>query len=288
MTRASVESSNSLIITLTAAALTFAAGNQAQAITLGNTGASGPFVAGLGNEAGSFSFNNNGDFLAVAVAAVADNGNLTSDTISPTVTYNGVPLTSAASRQRGGREWVGLFYLANPAIGSNSLAVNFGDDVLTEPGNGAWEIGAVSLSGVDETDPIAATLSTESNANPLSLPGLPGAITPGDFLLLASGNDSSTGTPTYTVPTDSQTILFDNDNPSNTTGGRSYDSIFATLAAGDIDSDAVSLGGEEHRSGAHAAVVFNSLPEPEPPVVPEPATLVLTGLAGVALMRRRR
>ncbi|MEX0652758.1 MAG: hypothetical protein WD534_01760 [Phycisphaeraceae bacterium] len=178
-----------------------------------------------------------------------------------------------------------MYYLADPATDSNTLSVDFGADILPTAGNGAWEIGAVSLSGVDEADPIAGVLSTSSNNDPLIMEsGTPGAITAGDFLLLSAGNDGSTGTPTYTVPTGSQTILYDNNSPTGTSGGRSYDAIHATLAAGDLsgdNGDEVVLGAETRtRNGAHTGVVFNA--------IPEPASLSLLASGGLLLLPRRR
>lgn len=106
------------------------------AITIGNNSDGG--TQGVT----SYAHNNNGDFLLV----------ICQSTNAPTgVTYNGVAMTQIGTNQTHttyGRT-INMWGLVNPASGSNTLATSGGTAA-------AMDIGAVSLSGVNQTSVAAA------------------------------------------------------------------------------------------------------------------------------------
>ena len=101
------------------------------------------------------------DRLLVVPCASLNNGSL--DAVTG-VTYNGVSLTRLGSPlQVGAFNWIiYLYYLANPASGTNSVVVT--RNTTTGEGYGA----AISYTGVDQASPIGAS----TNAS-----GVPGPIT---------------------------------------------------------------------------------------------------------------
>jgi hypothetical protein len=92
--------------------------------------------------------NTAGDFMVVSVWA-GFNGSIPS---SLSVTYNGVSMTSLYS-ETASQQRYGIFYLANPATGSNTLTTTH-----VGGGSNVYHFGSVaSYSGVDQTTPIDAS-----------------------------------------------------------------------------------------------------------------------------------
>jgi len=95
-------------------------------------------------------------FLVVSVVSL--NGN--SPTPTPTATYNGVSMTAVAVNiiaYTGTNNWRHhVFYLANPASGSNNVVVT------ATTGVAQWRVVAASYTGVDQTSPVI-TSNTAGN-----------------------------------------------------------------------------------------------------------------------------
>jgi hypothetical protein len=67
------------------------------------------------------------------------------------ITYDGVAMTQVvAPVNTGGGEQIGMWYLTNPASGSNTLSVTFS-------GTTAYEVSFFSMYGVDQSSPLGAT-----------------------------------------------------------------------------------------------------------------------------------
>jgi len=75
------------------------------------------------------------------------------------ITYAGVPLTNAAISVSAQGMRAEIWYLTNPTAGANSIVVNF-NKTLSADGAVA---GAVSFSGVDQTNPIPTTATSYGN-----------------------------------------------------------------------------------------------------------------------------
>src|SRR3954468_16022523 len=92
---------------------------------------------GGANSSKTFSHSCAGSDRCLIVTALGDQ---TNDLITG-VTYNGVAMTLAAKRPPTGDRWLYLFYLLNPASGSNSV-------VVTASGTTYILTGAASYTGV--------------------------------------------------------------------------------------------------------------------------------------------
>ena len=114
--------------------------------TVGRASASFSHDSGAGSDRGLF-----------VCVKIRDNANAGASA----VTYNSVGLAKALDQdnQFSGGNWANLewWYLANPASGSNTLAVTY-DNTLT-----ADEITAITLNGVDQADPIGASGGATGN-----------------------------------------------------------------------------------------------------------------------------
>lgn len=257
----------------------------AAAISVSNSLASGEILAASGNDSSSIQYSNNSNFLAVTIAIAADgsSGKTVSVSSQPSVTYNGAAMTHAASFNRP-QNYSAIYYLANPAQGTNTLAVDFGANVLAA-GAGAWEFGAVSLVGVDILNPVAhATApSIPSGTTSLTLTSpTPGAISAGDFLLIATTGDNAIPNPNWTTATGSQGSFYFNGAPTGA-GNREYGAQYGTVAAGDLsgtNADEIELSTTQARTGSRTFVVFN--------VIPEPGSLMLLAAGAAMLLGRKR
>jgi len=274
-------------------ALLAATSLSAAAISVDNSHTSGEIDEAVGSTPDSFSttYNNTTDFLVVMTTASADNGKGTwqaSD--SPTVTYAGAPMTEAVFETGNDFGGVMLHYLKNPAIGSNSLVVDF-DTALSSDDTARFQVGALSLLNVDLLDPVAEIEvwpqndAGDSSIDHTMTSTVPGAISAGDFLgLVAYGNNRLTErAPIWQTPDESMSQLF-----LTNANGHPEDSVaeYGTLTVDDLsgaNNDELFLDNAEKRTGFAGGVVFNSAS-----VIPEPtsACLLLTG--GLAMLRRRR
>lgn len=102
-------------------------------------------------------FNNvGGNFLVVGVANTADADNVTG------ITYNGVAMTRAIAKVGGGNgEGTFLYYLANPATGSNNVVISFS-------GTCTADFGIASYSGVATSSILDGTVGVFGSGNPVT------------------------------------------------------------------------------------------------------------------------
>lgn len=99
-------------------------------------------------------FNNvAGDFLIVGFNNTSGSGDVVSS-----VTYNGVALTEVATHVVPNNNFSSVWYLANPATGSNTLAISYS-------GSSDCRGAVQSYTGVDLTSPIDASASGTSSWN---------------------------------------------------------------------------------------------------------------------------
>ncbi len=250
------------------------------AIIVGNTGTSGNLDSvDAGNESGSFSFDNNGEFLVVTMAGASnDNSVPTVNAANISVTFNSVALTLAGFQQRSNDQIAGVWYLTNPAVGEFTLSLNFNQNAFTgDATTGDWQFGAISLSNVNESDPIAGLLTTNSGtADQTITPQTPGEINSGDFLAVGIGTTGNHTANHYQTVSTLQTDFYSEDPASP------YSSIYQVLTAADIDGLGSVLldevGNTIGTSQATVGVVFN--------VVPEPTSVVLLSMGFAMLIYR--
>jgi hypothetical protein len=169
-------------------------------------------VAGSGNPSPlTWSFNNAaGNLLLVLAIATTAPGTASLGA----VTYNGVAMTLAVSVSwDSGASVAGLYYLVNPATGSNTVSVSAS---WTSPNNPAILAGAISFSGANTSGPIGSTSSNSLSSGSGSTTPTAGSITAasGNYVLGGGGSGTSG---TYT-PNSGQTETFSLSG-SNATAG---------------------------------------------------------------------
>ena len=256
--------------------------NAGAKVIVNNTQSSGEILAAAGNDSATMSYNNNGDFLA-AVVTVSGNDGVTRPVPTPTVSFGPDNLIQQASGQRRAHGWSSIFYLADPTAGAQTFSVDFGASAVSED-NGAWEFGVLSLSNVDETDPIASSDGWDRNQTHTFTSSVPGGIDTLDLLLVGSAAEYEHPDPHWHVPTDSQTSFYYNGSPTGA-NRHEYNAMYANLADGDLsgtsNDELLISQAPESRLGGYSGVVFNG-------IIPEPATLTLLGVGGLLLGNRRR
>ncbi len=272
---------------ISACLLSFIMGSSAQAslITLGNSAHSGVIAGVDGTDQHTMSFNNNANFLAVAVNAGAVS--LSGTVAAPAVTFGGDSLTLLRMEQRTQNGWTGIYYLANPQQGAFDLEVNFGANIIPV-GTGGFIFGALSLQNVDLANPIAGQAGgniNDGSAGYTITNATPGAITAGDYLLSVVTADNIVTHPHLWIsPTTNATQFYAERLTADTT--RRADTIYWSLTSADITgagNDEVTLVvNGSNRTKVVSGVVFNA--------IPEPGTMTLLALAGMvtALLRRSR
>lgn len=129
--------------------------------------------------ASSFAHNNDKDFLVLLV------GSIDNELATPSIdsaTYNGVAMTRVAHANADRRASC-LFYLSNPASGSNTVAITFSSGT---DGSGCT---ALSLTGVNENDIQEAVDSNTGSGTSLSraITGARGGIILPIIAILVSG-----------------------------------------------------------------------------------------------------
>src|SRR5690606_2631421 len=86
-------------------------------ISVANPASSGEIPGTSGSA--SFTYDQQGEFLAVVVTVASGvNGNVTGS-----VTFGGTALTLAQGFQDGGNGWSAIYYLTDPAVTADTLAV---------------------------------------------------------------------------------------------------------------------------------------------------------------------
>ena len=103
-----------------------------------------------GSGGGTATFTHTSNNVGVILVAVMLNSVAESVTV---VGYNANPLTELYSNKVGGAAYLWVGYLVYPAAGTFNVAVNFTGSVT------AFRVGAITFSGVDETDPIGGSAS---------------------------------------------------------------------------------------------------------------------------------
>jgi len=168
---------------------------------------------------GSITFDmSGGDFLAVAITAGGTLGDLdaTLDYASNTGFVQSVDGDDKDN-------WSAIYYLTDPASGSNTLQVTLTtDDAGGDPLNNTasdFQFAAYSLSNVDPVTPVAHAEETLGNkmTSWTLLSSSPGIISNGDVLVMANiaRNSLATPAPDWHVPNDTQTLVYRNATAGN-------------------------------------------------------------------------
>jgi len=105
----------------------------------------------------SASYNNAGGIDTVMLVKISGVTNTTGGTVGASITYNGVALTEIIAADSSTRPWAGLYFLINPATGSNTLAVT------TNTSNRACLVRVEVYTGADQIDPIGDSASGIGN-----------------------------------------------------------------------------------------------------------------------------
>jgi hypothetical protein len=178
-------------------------------------------------------------FLAVAILC----GNASSKTF--TVTYNSVSCTQAVTNFNDARQAV-IFYLENPASGSNTVSVSWDSGTLE------LQVVAISYTGVKQT----SSLDTTTTGTALS-----DNITTGVNNALIIDANAFRDATTITGVGASQTSRLQNSDPSPT--GSPYGGISDKIAttAGSYSMSWTTSGGEGNRSHSLASFIPASTQE---------------------------
>lgn len=155
-------------------------------------------------EVGTSNAGNTGDPTSTTVSFSHDSGSTGSNrllicgvcrrnlTDTTSVTYNAVGLTKLAQNEGGdggGSNGAEIWYLANPATGSNT--------VLGTGANTRWAIGCITLQGVNLSSPFGTPVTQGFNASSAAI-NVGSATGELVFSVMTKGN--STDTPTADAP----------------------------------------------------------------------------------------
>jgi len=266
-------------------------------VVIGNTGGTAGSISyenqDTSDTATSFSFNNNGDFIALAITVGSGTNDLRGVTgADATVTFGSQSFTLVTEQQRSNDEWSGVYYLANAAAGVNTVTFDFNDDIFAPTGTlqptdpvGAIQIGVLSLTGIDTEDPIAG-LEQNDVLDDMTIPSqTPNEIQVGD-LLFTSTVSRTDNADHFETASGNQLDLISNPSPNDTPNGdgsqSSFQSIYQILGEDDLTGDSVILTEiGEGGIAANIGVVFNQVPEPTS------AAFLVAGTALLAFRRRR-
>lgn len=212
-----------------------------------------------------------GNTLAVLIAQEGGDQVSSGVAVLPTVTFNGVAVTSSVSDNEGNQR-ASIFYVINPTSTSGDVVVKFSNTT----NNALHAVTAVSLSNVASLG--SSGVFGEPDAN---LPYNVNYTGTADGFVLAAMADNtfSGGTALSITGGNVDTYLQRIAGTSSASAGRA-------LAYGDIATDGPftttftkGTGTSGRNAGALAA--FQA-------VVPEPASLALVGLGTLAMFGRRR
>ena len=245
-----------LPISLTAVLLT-AFGSANAAITLVNSVGSEFSIGADGTFTFQYNVTNPNSVLAIGIG-------IDNNTPLAGVTFGGKAADGIFSN--GTRS--NIAYVTNPSVGG---PIDITIDIGTNPFAEAYVL--VELTGVDLANPINASNSSYSGSRPRSLNTTVDGAFIFDFVYENGKNPTWTGTTAGSVLTN---VIF-NQNIGAGGGGSFAGATGTTTTAGTYNVGWQTNGAI---SGNEIAVAFNP--------IPEPSTALLSGLAGLALLRRRR
>lgn len=248
-------------LTLSAAALLAVPNVDAAIATVNPQGSAVISSGGSGSQ--TLSYDATGAEKLIVTVTAEENGS--GPLATPTVTFDGVELTAAVTQIDSsiGQQFAGVFYLDLPNQAVGDIVVDWG----AEATNGAG-FGVVGLTGAEAGGPVSTGTST-TDGGPLSLSPDPSA---GDFSIVAFVTNASSA---IDITNGSVTDLY-----SESVGSADAASAFEILGTGDPLSYSYTGGSTSRPAGA--AAVFTE------GVIPEPSSLALLGLGGLAMLRRRR
>lgn len=241
----------------TAVALTAAVGSASAAITLTQTSGVNNISSASSSHSEAFDVQNAG---AVLVVAVYVDGSQTPTTIN-TISFGGSPADGVINDPRGT-----LFYFLNPTVAASTIDFNLTGGAAATNGGGiyAWELG-----GVDLAAPV--TSSTTGSIT----------TTVADEFVVAFGWNNGGGNTTAgsagNVGGFTSSDLTEDFEQSDGRGNAMAGASGSVASAG-----AVTYGWGAQDTGSPAAFSF------KPAVIPEPSSVALLGLAGLATLCRRR
>lgn len=160
-----------------------------------------------------------GDFLVIGVFT---NG----ATSALSATYNGVSMTQLSFFSDGSNKNA-MFYLANPASGSNTISV-------TRTGGSNMSIVAAAYSGVDQTTPIDASVTKTRSSSPFVSPNI--TVSDSNNWLVATFRREQNVTITSSDMTKvvASTIVFEEIWDSNSTVSAGTQNVTYTFSTGDL------------------------------------------------------
>jgi hypothetical protein len=150
---------------------------------------------------------------------------------TPSITYNGVSMTSIAIDLASGDRRISLFYLLAPATGSNTVTVSFG----SAPDH--FQMYAADYDGVQQSGQPDAS-ATNTSTGTVSLAAAV-TVTAPNCWMIAMGREDAGGAVTWTTGTT-------NELQSGGTGGHFADSN-GTVSTGSVSST-MTMGGANLRA----------------------------------------
>jgi hypothetical protein len=166
-----------------------------------------------GESLSTLSFTPKANGMLIAAVAGESSGNTNSGTLL-SITWNGTPLTLAASGVNGAvnNAFAHIYYLANPAAGSGALSVTLSNNINRQC------IGAIYATGVGALESTNAATST----NVQSLTAGPIAATAGALIVDCAGHTAKPFDGSKGIVGGGDTVLYNGTNISSTGGGATY------------------------------------------------------------------
>jgi len=232
--------------------------------------------------------NTGGEYIAVVVAAASQNSLSLPSAGSMTVTFDGAAMTNISLA--GGDYGAGIWILKDPTDGVGEFVFDFNTNISGESGDVGWQVGLISLSGVNESagannDGIIIQDSMDQAGETFTAPEL----SAGDFFLMGNGALNSIGLPNYLTQTgespSGSTVNFFGDNDPAGGGNRSYNAEYAILENGDmsglLNNEAIFSSSGKTRNGVRPLIFLDAIPEPT-------SAAMMLGALGLLALRRRK